>query len=167
MAGVVARQLKQHSAFTSGEQEVLLGLLIAAARSVEPWEKFLKATAGLTNNQYNVLRILRGSHPSRLACSEIADRMIARDPDVTRLIDRLSRRGLVARIRTHLDQIAEAKAWAFLLHDVCGYDLREAAEIMNVSVAAAQQRLVRGRRELRELIGADPELANWIAEVGP
>src|SRR5258708_25605210 len=64
MAGVVARQLKQHSAFTSGEQEVLLGLLIAAARSVEPWEKFLKATAGLTNNQYNVLRILRGSHPS-------------------------------------------------------------------------------------------------------
>jgi RNA polymerase sigma-70 factor (ECF subfamily) len=76
-------------------------------------------------------------------------------------------RGLVARIRTHLDGIAEAKAWAFLLHDVCGYDLREAAEIMNVSVAAAQQRLVRGRRELRELIGADPELANWISEVGP
>jgi RNA polymerase sigma-70 factor, ECF subfamily len=76
-------------------------------------------------------------------------------------------RGLVARIRGHLDRIAEAKAWAFLLHDVCGYDLREAAEIMKVSVAAAQQRLVRGRRELHELIGADPELANWIAEVGP
>ena len=104
MAGVVARQLKQHSAFTSGEQEVLLGLLIAAARSVEPWEKFLKATAGLTNNQYNVLRILRGSHPSRLACSEIADRMIARDPDVTRLVDRLSRRGLVTRVRGRQDR---------------------------------------------------------------
>jgi len=104
MAGVVARQLKQHSAFTSGEQEVLLGLLIAAARSVEPWEKFLKATAGLTNNQYNVLRILRGSHPSRLACSEIADRMIARDPDVTRLVDRLSRRGLVSRVRGRQDR---------------------------------------------------------------
>ena len=51
MAGVVARELKQQSAFASGEQEVLLGLLIAAARIVEPWEKFLKATAGLTNNQ--------------------------------------------------------------------------------------------------------------------
>jgi DNA-binding MarR family transcriptional regulator len=104
MAGVVAGQLKQRSAFTSGEQEVLLGLLIAAARSLEPWEKFLKATAGLTNNQYNVLRILRGSHPSRLACSEIADRMIARDPDVTRLVDRLSRRGLVTRLRGRQDR---------------------------------------------------------------
>jgi DNA-binding MarR family transcriptional regulator len=104
MAGVVARELKQHGAFASGEQEILLGLLIAAARIVEPWEKFLKANADLTNNQYNVLRILRGSHPSRLACRDIADRMIARDPDITRLIDRLSRRGLVARVRGRQDR---------------------------------------------------------------
>ena len=97
MAGVVARELKQQTPFASDEQEVLLGMLIAAARVVEPWERFLKSTAGLTNNQYNVLRILRGSHPARLACSEIGERMIARDPDVTRLVDRLSRRGLVTR----------------------------------------------------------------------
>jgi RNA polymerase sigma-70 factor (ECF subfamily) len=75
-------------------------------------------------------------------------------------------RSLVERIRVHLDRIAPAKAWAFLLHDVCGYDLREAAQIMNVTVAAAQRRLVRGRWELHELIGGDPELANWKAEVG-
>jgi DNA-binding MarR family transcriptional regulator len=104
MAGIVARELKQQSPFASGEQEVLLGLLIAAERIVEPWEKFLKTTAGLTNNQYNVLRILRGSHPSRLACREIADRMIARDPDITRLVDRLGRRGLVARVRGRDDR---------------------------------------------------------------
>jgi DNA-binding MarR family transcriptional regulator len=104
MAGVVARELKQQSAFSSGEQEILLGLLIAAARIVEPWEKFLKATAGLTNNQYNVLRILRGSHPTRLACSDIAERMIARDPDITRLVDRLSRQGLVTRVRSRQDR---------------------------------------------------------------
>jgi len=104
MAGVVARVLKQQSAFASAEQEALLGLLIAAARIAEPWEKFLKATAGLTSNQYNVLRILRGSHPSRLACSEIADRMIARDPDITRLVDRLTRQGLVSRVRGRQDR---------------------------------------------------------------
>ena len=101
---MVARELKQQSAFASGEQEILLGLLIAAARIVEPWEKFLKANAGLTNNQYNVLRILRGSHPTRLACGDIADRMISRDPDVTRLVDRLSRRGLVTRVRGRQDR---------------------------------------------------------------
>src|SRR5436189_2103299 len=104
MAGVVARELKQKSAFTSREQEVFLGLRIAAARIVEPWEKFLKSTAELTPNQYNVLRILRGSHPSRLASSDIADRMIARDPDITRLVDRLSRGGLVARVRGRQDR---------------------------------------------------------------
>jgi DNA-binding MarR family transcriptional regulator len=104
MAGVVARALKQRTAFASSEQEILLGLRIAAARVVEPWEQFLKANAELTPNQYNVLRILRGSHPSRLACSEIADRMIARDPDVTRLIDRMDRRGLVTRVRGRQDR---------------------------------------------------------------
>jgi DNA-binding MarR family transcriptional regulator len=104
MAGVIARELKQHSAFASREQEVFLGLRIAAARIVEPWEQFLKSTAGLTPNQYNVLRILRGSHPTRLPCGEIADRMIARDPDVTRLVDRLNRRGLVTRSRGRQDR---------------------------------------------------------------
>ena len=104
MAGVIARELKQQRAFSSREQEVLLGLRIAAARIVEPWEKFLKATAELTPNQYNVLRILRGSHPDRLPCGEIAERMIARDPDITRLVDRLGRRGLVTRVRSRQDR---------------------------------------------------------------
>ena len=104
MSGAVARELKQQSAFASGEQEVLLGVLIAAARIVEPWEKFLKAEAGLTNHQYNVLRILRGSHPARLACGDIAARMISRDPDVTRLVDRMTRSGLVSRSRSRQDR---------------------------------------------------------------
>src|SRR5262245_65615287 len=104
MANVIARELKQKSAFASSEQEVLLGIRIASARIVEPWERFLKTEAGLTNEQYNVLRILRGSHPTRLACSEISQRMIARDPDVTRLVDRLSQRGLVSRARGKRDR---------------------------------------------------------------
>lgn len=104
MPNVIAGSLKQTRAFSSGEQAVLLGIRIAAARLTEPWEKFLKTEADLTTNQYNVLRILRGSHPAKLASGEIADRMISRDPDVTRLVDRLNRRGLVSRTRGRQDR---------------------------------------------------------------
>src|SRR5260370_25312039 len=58
---------------------------------------------GLSANQYNVLRILRGS-PEGLACGEIARRMITRDPDITRLLDRLERRGLISRRRETKDR---------------------------------------------------------------
>jgi DNA-binding MarR family transcriptional regulator len=104
MRGVVAHELKQEKPFASPEQEILLGLRMAAARVVEPWARFLKTTAQLTTHQYNVLRILRGSHPTRLACSDIAERMIERDPDITRLIDRLEKRGLVKRSRSRQDR---------------------------------------------------------------
>lgn len=57
----------------------------------------------LSATQYNVLRILRGA-PEGLPCGEIADRMITRDPDVTRLLDRLEKRGLVSRWRESKDR---------------------------------------------------------------
>src|SRR5580700_7205737 len=57
----------------------------------------------LSATQYNVLRILRGS-PDGLPCGEIASRMITRDPDVTRLLDRLEKRGLIARWRETKDR---------------------------------------------------------------
>jgi DNA-binding MarR family transcriptional regulator len=57
----------------------------------------------LSANQYNVLRILRGS-PDGLPCGEIASRMITRDPDITRLLDRLKKRGLISRCRETKDR---------------------------------------------------------------
>jgi DNA-binding MarR family transcriptional regulator len=57
----------------------------------------------LSSNQYNVLRILRGA-PEGLACGEIGSRMISRDPDITRLLDRLEKRGLVSRCRETKDR---------------------------------------------------------------
>ncbi|MGD0366198.1 MAG: MarR family transcriptional regulator [Acidobacteriaceae bacterium] len=57
----------------------------------------------LSPNQYNVLRILRGA-PDGLLCGEISARMITRDPDITRLLDRLDKRGLIARCRQHPDR---------------------------------------------------------------
>ncbi len=57
----------------------------------------------VSTTQYNVLRILRGA-PEGLPCGEIANRMITRDPDVTRLLDRLEKRGLISRCRETTDR---------------------------------------------------------------
>ena len=64
--------------------------------------KVLK-TEDLSGTQYNVLRILRGS-PGGLPCGEIASRMITRDSDITRLLDRLEKRGLISRCRETKDR---------------------------------------------------------------
>ena len=63
----------------------------------------------------------------------------------------------VARVAHHLGQISYERAMAFLMHDVYGYSLEEIASTSGITVAAAQSRLVRGRRELHARIAADPE----------
>ena len=157
MAGIVATQLKQKSAFASPEQEVLLGLRIAAARVVEPWGAFLKTTAGLTNSQYNAPRILRGSHPTRLTCSDIGQRMIARDPDVTRVVDRLAARKLVERTRNSSDrrvvEVGITKAGLALLRELD-------ADVLRMPKALLGHLGPRRLRQLRTLLEA------VIADIG-
>ena len=104
MHPTIRQQIKQKRTFASAEQEALLGIRMAAARLLAPWERFLKAEADLSPSQFNVLRILRGSHPAPLASSMIGERTIAPDPDVTRLVDRLNARGLVKRTRSDEDR---------------------------------------------------------------
>jgi RNA polymerase sigma-70 factor (ECF subfamily) len=74
-------------------------------------------------------------------------------------------RNAASRVLEHLDTLDEAKVWAFVLHDVCGFDLHEVARITRVNVSAAQTRLVRGRREVHALIANDPELAGLLESV--
>jgi DNA-binding MarR family transcriptional regulator len=61
-------------------------------------------TGGLTSAQYNVLRILRGAGCAGLACREIGERMISRDPDITRLLDRMEKRNFITRERQSDDR---------------------------------------------------------------
>ncbi len=73
-------------------------------------------------------------------------------------------RELLVRIARHLDLMNVSRVWAFLLHDVMGYDLQEIAEMTGDTVAAVQSRLSRGRRELHERIAVDPELIDLFDE---
>jgi DNA-binding MarR family transcriptional regulator len=106
MASTIQRLIKQRKAFRSVEEEVFVGLQLVADRLMEPWERHLKEEADLTTVQYNLLRILRGADEQGLTAGEIGERLIARSPDVTRLIDRLEKRGLVRRRRDPEDRRA-------------------------------------------------------------
>ena len=92
------QEIKQKKPFASVQEEVLLSLQRTADQLAMPMHEVLRE-ANLSSSQYNVLRILRGSAGEPLPCGEIADRMIRRDPDLTRLLDRLESRGLVTRTR--------------------------------------------------------------------
>ena len=84
------------------EETVYISLLRTADLLSRSLDKILKP-ADVSPTQYNVLRILRGA-PEGLPCSEIGKRMITRDPDITRLLDRLEKRSLVSRCRETKDR---------------------------------------------------------------
>lgn len=88
---------------TACPEEVLFVELMRTADLLARGPAQILREHDLSANQYNVLRILRGS-PEGLLCGEISTRMISRDPDITRLLDRLEKRGLVGRCREHPDR---------------------------------------------------------------
>ena len=79
-------ELKQTKSFESPEQEAFLNLQRTLGLLVGPFVKLLKPH-GLSIPLYNILRILRGQRGGGLACNRISERMVTRDPDVTRLED--------------------------------------------------------------------------------
>lgn len=103
MPGLLQKEIKQSRPFVSLPEEAFLNLQRTASALLQALTRFLR-THDLTPTQYNVLRILRGSHPETLTCGDIGNRMVTPDPDVTRLLDRLEKRGLVTRTRDTVDR---------------------------------------------------------------
>jgi DNA-binding MarR family transcriptional regulator len=95
------RRIKQKK-FVDPVEEAMVSLMVAASELNARIAQICEAR-GVTVAQYNVLRILRGVHPEGHPRYEISSRMIDRAPDVTRLIDRLERHGLVERVRSARD----------------------------------------------------------------
>jgi DNA-binding MarR family transcriptional regulator len=99
----ILEEIKQSKPFRSRSQEAYLALLRTADDSRRYISRVLEP-AGVTLQQYNVLRILRGAGADGLPTLAIAERMIERTPGVTRLIDRMEQKGWVSRSRCTEDR---------------------------------------------------------------
>ena len=94
----------RQSVRSSALEEKAFIAILRVADGLERQAAAMLKRYGLTSTQYNALRILRGGGPRGLACSEIGDRMMSHDPDITRLLDRLKGRGLISRRRGQKDR---------------------------------------------------------------
>lgn len=96
--GRLQDDLRQRRPFASPAEEAYLNLIRTADQLARHVALVLKPHK-LSEAQYNVLRILRGAGAEGHTCSEVGSRLVTHDPDVTRLLDRLEARGLLARSR--------------------------------------------------------------------
>ncbi len=103
MSGKLQNEIRQGKPFRSRAEEAFLNVL-RTADALSRGEVELLKPHGLSPNQYNVLRILRGAGGDGVTCTELSDRLIERDPDVTRLLDRLEGRELMRRARDTRDR---------------------------------------------------------------
>jgi len=101
--GKIFEELQQTKPFRFIEEEAFLNIHRTANMLMQELVSLLKPY-GLSETQYNVLRILRGAGERGLACKDISSRMITREPDITRLLDRLQKRSLVQRTRSREDR---------------------------------------------------------------
>lgn len=145
MPSQLRAELKQRRPFELHE-EALLSVMrtadVLARRIADALKPF-----GLTGPQYNVLRILRGAGSEGRTCSEVGERMVTVDPDVTRMLDRLEKRGLIRRARDPEDRRV-VRSW--ITED--GLDLLEQAVPAVDAVNAELTRTI-SRGALEGLIG--------------
>ena len=139
-------ELRQTKSFASLQAEAFLNLVRTSAQMQHALHLRLKPY-GITETQYNSLRILRGAGSSGLTCAEIADRLVSQDPDITRLVERLQRQGLVRRERGEKDRrVVLTKITA------SGLDrLKEMDPVVDSTVHALLSRL--SSSELNTMIG--------------
>jgi DNA-binding MarR family transcriptional regulator len=146
MATVPPRQARASRGFDSLEQEVFLGLWRTYDR-LRALEDELFARHDLTPQQYNALRLLAAAHPETVRTLDLAGRLVSRAPDITRLLDKLERRGLVARDRPadnrRVVRVGITEAGRALLRELQG----------PIRACHARQLGHLSRRQLHDLVG--------------
>ena len=103
MANRILEEIRQTRPFATQQEEAVLNI-VRTADALKRSGELLFRRHGITSAQYNVLRILRGAGDRGLHCRAIAERMITAEPDVTRLLMRMERLGLLVRHRESSDR---------------------------------------------------------------
>ena len=103
MAGKLLDELKQKAPFSTLDEEAALNILRTGDLLNQTVADLLKPY-NISPTQYNILRILRGAGSIGISCKEVAARLVTKDPDITRLMDRLESRGLLKRDRAKEDR---------------------------------------------------------------
>ena len=145
MAGKLQQEIHQTKAIRLLEEEATLNIVRTADVLMQGLMDVLKPFA-LSPTQYNVLRILRGAGEEGASCKDVGARMVTRDPDITRLMDRLEKRGLLTRDRAKEDR-------RFVTHRLTKVGL-ELVNELDRPIDALHRRTMRHVRpeRLRELI---------------
>lgn len=143
--GSLADEIKQTRPFPSLAQEAIVAIM-RTADEVKRKQHATLASHGITIQQYNVLRILRGAGDEPLPTLEIADRMIEHAPGVTRLIDRLIEKGLVCR-----EDCPEDRRVVYCRITATGLDLLSELDVP-VQEGADRQLMGLTKEEVRQLI---------------
>jgi DNA-binding MarR family transcriptional regulator len=123
----VGEEIHQTKAFGSLEEELLVSMLRTTDVLQDRFEQAVRPF-DISMTQYNVLRILRGAEPTGRTCNEIGERMIAREPDVTRLLVRMEKAGHIRRTRGKDDRrrvVTRITAAGLKLLDQMEPELRE------------------------------------------
>jgi DNA-binding MarR family transcriptional regulator len=103
MASKLQEEIKRTRPFANIEEEALLSIRRTSERLQHHTVQIFKPH-GITPTQYNVLRILREAGDNGLRCSEIGERLVSSDPDITRLLGRLQKQKLIKRKRDPKDK---------------------------------------------------------------
>ena len=158
MANRILKELKQTRPFEDRREEAALNVLRTADALNRGLELLLKRH-GITSAQYNVLRILRGAGERGLHCGGIAERMITAEPDITRLLTRMERLGLLVRQRDGNDRrmvTAFATERGRHLLDELEKPLRELQQRQFALLSDAEiDALISGLEKVRESVGSD------------
>jgi DNA-binding MarR family transcriptional regulator len=151
----VGDDIHQTKPFASIEEELLVSLLRTGDVLHERFEQIIRPF-NISMTQYNVLRILRGAEPTGRTCGEIGERMIAREPDVTRLLERMDKAGLIKRTRDSQDRrvvVTRITAGGLKLLDEMEPKLRELDGVLKPMGERKIETTLKLLDEVREHVG--------------